>query len=217
MDVYRSNGKGYVKIIDYKSGRKEFSLSDIYYGLQLQLLLYMDAFMKTGKFITIDEPEPGGAFYFRIMDPVIKSSDLKGRTPEDTLYSQFCMSGLVCAEEDVLEALDNIFADDGKNKSNIINVSKNKSGDLTGSAVNRSYYGKIIDYTVKKAGEIGGRIADGEVEIYPTVNGTNTICSFCEYNSICCFDENCGNQRNKLKKLSASEVWDRVLSDKNKD
>lgn len=217
VDVYRSNGKGYVKIIDYKSGRKEFSLSDIYYGLQLQLLLYMDAFMKTGKFITIDEPEPGGAFYFRIMDPVIKSSDLKGRTPEDTLYSQFCMSGLVCAEEDVLEALDNIFADDGKNKSNIINVSKNKSGDLTGSAVNRSYYGKIIDYTVKKAGEIGGRIADGEVEIYPTVNGTNTICSFCEYNSICCFDENCGNQRNKLKKLSASEVWDRVLSDKNKD
>lgn len=218
VDAYRVNGNSYVKIIDYKSGKKDFSLSDIYYGLQLQLLLYMDAFIRTGKVITIDEPQVAGVFYFRVMDPVIKSSELKGREPEQALFKQFCMSGLVCDEEEVLKALDDIFdGSEGKIGSEIMNVSRNKDGKITGSAVSRYKYDKLMDYAINKAGDIGEGIANGDVSINPVVNKGTSPCDYCEYASICCFDNRTGNEKQKLQRLTSNEVWEKVLSGKSDD
>jgi len=215
VDAYRLDGSSYVKIIDYKSGKKEFSLSDIYYGLQLQLLLYMDAIIKTGKVITVDQPQVAGAFYFKIMDPVIKASELNGREPERVMFKQFCMSGLVCDEEEVIKALDDIFEDaEGKIGSEIMNVSRSKDGKITGSAVSRSKYDKLMEYAIHKAGEIGKDIADGDVSIMPIINKGTSPCDYCEYSTVCCFDTRMGNVKNKLRHLSASDVWESVLSGK---
>ncbi len=212
VDIYRKDGLGYVKIIDYKSGRQDFNLSDIYYGLQLQLLLYMDAFIKTGKVLIKDEPGIGGVFYFRIMDPVVNDYELKGADPEQLLYKKFCMSGLACSDPEVLEALDADLLPGVR--SEVIGVYKKKDGTITGSAVNKDFYESLMEYTVSKAGEIGQKIVDGDVSISPVVNGKNIPCDYCDYRSICCFDEKSGNKQRKLKKLSADEVWDRVLSGK---
>lgn len=212
VDIYRKEGSAYIKIIDYKSGSQQFSLSDIYYGLQLQLLLYMDAFIKTGKVLIKDEPDIGGVFYFRVMDPVIKDSELKGLKPEQILYKKFCMSGLASSEPDVLEALD---ADLSPGEySDIISIYKKKDGSVSGSAVNKEFYKSLMDYTLAKAGEIGKNITDGDVSISPVLNGKRLPCDYCEYRPICCFDERNGNKQRKLKKLSADEVWDGVLSGK---
>lgn len=212
VDAYRVDEKSYIKIIDYKSGKKEFSLSDIYYGLQLQLLLYMDAFIKTGKVITLDEPQVGGVFYFRVMDPVIKSSELNGREPEQALFKQFCMSGLVCDEEDVIRALDDTFNDtEDKMGSEIINVARNKNGIITGSAVSRYKYDKLMDYVMNKAEKISEEIAIGDVSIRPVVNKGSSPCDYCEYVSVCCFDSRRGNEKNKLNNLKPNEVWENIL------
>ena len=212
VDIYRKDGSGYIKIIDYKSGRKDFNLSDIYYGLQLQLLLYMDAFIKTGKILTRDEPQVGGAFYFRIMDPVIKAADLKGNDPETVLFRQFCMTGLACNEPEVLEALDEAIEESGK--SEILNVSKKKDGSISGSAVERDKYDKLMEYAAQKAGELGKEISEGNVSISPVVNGNVTPCDYCDYNTVFCFDKKNGNKPRKLKRLTADEVWSMVLSGK---
>lgn len=212
VDIYRKDGNGYIKIIDYKSGSQEFSLSDIYYGLQLQLLLYMDAFIKTGKVMIKDEPGIGGVFYFKIMDPVIKDYELKGVDPYKLLYKKFCMSGLACSDPEVLEALDTGLVPG--ERSEIISIYRKKDGTVSGSAVNKEFYESLMSYTVKKAGEIGQKIIDGDVSISPVLNGKTLPCDYCEYKSLCCFDEKSGNKQRKLKKLSADEVWDRVLSGK---
>ncbi|MPM57196.1 ATP-dependent helicase/deoxyribonuclease subunit B [bioreactor metagenome] len=216
VDMYSVDGNSYIKIIDYKSGKKEFSLSNIYYGLQLQLLLYMDAFIKTGKVITIDEPQVGGVFYFRVMDPVIKSSELNGTDPEQALFKQFCMSGLVCDEEEVIRALDDTFNNtEGKMGSEIINVSRNRDGIITGSAVSRYKYDKLMEFAMNKAEKIGEGIADGDVSIKPVVNKGSSPCDYCEYVSVCCFDSRTGNLKNKLQNLSSNDVWEKILSGNN--
>lgn len=212
VDIYRKDGNCYVKIIDYKSGKKDFSLSDIYYGLQLQLLLYMDAFLKTGKILTIDNPDVGGVFYFRIMDPVIKASELKENSPEEALYKQFRMTGLACSDADILEAFDNML--ETGTKSDIINITKRKDGSMSGSAVGKYEYKKIMEFTVNKAGEIAQNISEGDISISPIINRGITPCSYCEYKAICCFDKKSGNEARKLKHLSADEVWNSVLSGK---
>lgn len=210
VDIYRKEGNGYIKIIDYKSGSKDFSLSDVYYGLQLQLLLYMDAFLKTGKPLTIDEPQIGGVFYFRIMDPVVKASELKGSSPEAALYKKFCMTGLACDDKDVLEAFDDVLA--YADKSDIISVGR-KRGDAAGSAVGREEYKKLMDFTAERAAEIGEQIAQGNVSVSPAMNRGQIHCDYCEYKAMCCFEEDsCGSVR-KLKRLTANEVWHRILSD----
>lgn len=217
VDVYRKDGVGYVKIIDYKSGKKEFSLSDIYYGLQLQLLLYMDAFLKTGGALMEEIPKVGGVFYFRIMDPVIKVSDLKGSEPADYLYKQFCMTGLACDEADVLEALDEVFENEETKKSDIVNVDLKKTGTAGGNAVSMEKYQKIMTFVNNKAAELGQEIADGKVNISPILNGGKMPCDYCEYRSVCRFEGGFGSNTRKLTKMSASEVWNTVLSDKNDD
>lgn len=210
VDIYRKEGNGYIKIIDYKSGKKDFSLSDIYYGLQLQLLLYMDAFLKTGRGLTKDNPKVGGVFYFRIMDPIIKASELKGNSPYDVMYKKFCMTGLACDEKDVLEALDESLEYEGK--SAVVNVGIKKDGSVSGSAVSLPRYEGLMRYAVNKAGEIGKEIIDGNVNISPVMNGNAAPCDYCEFKAICCFDPKNGDRLRKLKHLSADEVWEKILS-----
>ena len=168
--------------------------------------------MKTGKILTIDNPDVGGVFYFRIMDPVIKASELKENSPEEALYKQFRMTGLACSDADILEAFDNML--ETGTKSDIINITKRKDGSMSGSAVGKYEYKKIMEFTVNKAGEIAQNISEGDISISPIINRGITPCSYCEYKAICCFDKKSGNEARKLKHLSADEVWNSVLSGK---
>lgn len=215
VDIYRKNGNGYIKIIDYKSGNKVFSLSDIYYGLQLQLLLYMDAFIKEGMPLINAEPQVGGVFYFRIMDPVIKASDLKNESSEVVLYKKFCMTGLACDEEEVLEALDDMLEENGK--SDIVNVDLKKAGTTESYAVSRDKYDKIMSFANKKAAEIGQEILDGNVKVNPIMNNKSMPCDYCEYNALCRFEKSDTSKIRNLKKMSAREVWEKILNTDDKD
>lgn len=82
MDVFEDEDKIYVKIMDYKSGSTSFDLALLYHGLQLQLVVYMDAALKLqesrhpGK-----QAVPAGIFYYHIDDPVIDRED--GMTDEE--------------------------------------------------------------------------------------------------------------------------------------
>ena len=69
IDIMDKNNTRYVKIIDYKSGQKSFDYNDIYYGLQLQLLIYLDAFLENNK--QQFDIKPGAVFYFHMKDPSI--------------------------------------------------------------------------------------------------------------------------------------------------
>lgn len=101
MDLLDANGTRYVKIIDYKSGNKTFHFQDIYYGLQLQLLVYLDAYLKYYK-KTGASFKPGGVFYFRITDPTLAlDEELSAEAIEKILYEKMRMSGLLL-QEDVL-------------------------------------------------------------------------------------------------------------------
>ena len=87
LDVLKEDKKVYVKIIDYKSGNTSFDLVGVYYGLQLQLVVYMDAAMEAEKNKHPDcQIEPAGIFYYNIKDPMIRlifrriSRSLKGRS-----------------------------------------------------------------------------------------------------------------------------------------
>lgn len=219
VDILDKDQNRYIKIIDYKSGNKKFTLQDIYYGLQLQLILYLDAFLKysqqDGKTL-----KPGGIFYFKVKDPIVKS--VKEMTTEeiyDMLFKELKMSGLILDNEDVIQGLDKTFESEEEGKlaggnSSIIPVAVNKNGTYkkgTQSVISEVSYEKLMQFAQKKAKEIGEKIVQGEIEISPFKNGDVIPCLYCDFHPICRFDETNNKFKYRyLRKIADEEFWKKI-------
>lgn len=220
VDVWSNEGKKYVKIIDYKSGNKDFNLQDIYYGMQLQLMIYLDAFLKNGESLAEGPLFPGGVFYFRIQDPMISSAEtLSQEEIEALLRKELKMSGLVISEEKVLEAMDIEFSE-GKTVSDIIPVGYTAKGALKkdSSVADQEAYEAVMEYTKEKAKEIGEEIRSGNVEINPYKKKQVTSCSYCEFKPICRFDTaNAENKYRNFKPWKKEEIWEKITEGRKKE
>lgn len=210
VDILRADGRAYVKIVDYKSGKKAFSLQDVYYGLQLQLMLYLDAFIKCAG--VSENLLPGGVFYFRIKDPMAKSAeDMTADELERVLFKELKLSGLALNDSEVIRGLDLCFEEDSAGKSSdIVPISFDRGGGLKkigSSAADINDYNSILSYAGKKAADIGRKILDGSIEPSPYEYSGQTPCTYCSYASLCGND---GEGVRRLKKLTPDEVMELI-------
>jgi ATP-dependent helicase/nuclease subunit B len=199
IDISDFEGKQYVKIIDYKTGTKKFSYTDVYYGMQLQLLLYLDYFLKTSK--AAPEVLPGGIFYFNINDPVINAGELKNgadfssdeaiRELNGRILDKFKMSGLMAADLDVARAMDNTIETAAGKRSRVIGgvqLSDTETGFTAGSPVAAfDDFALLREYANAKILEVGGDILRGKIDKRPYKSANVTGCDYCGYSGICKF------------------------------
>ncbi|WP_180270656.1 PD-(D/E)XK nuclease family protein [Sporanaerobium hydrogeniformans] len=201
VDVYYKDEKeAYIKILDYKTGYKSFNLVEVYYGLQLQLLLYLDAYLKLNP-----DYKPGGIFYFHINNPYVEyKAGMTKEELETTQFKQFKLSGLALEEEEVIEALD-------RTKSGeTIPVSLNKDGSLKkGSSVaSLEQFNALEQHIVATIAELGRQILEGKVSAKPYRLGDKQPCDYCKYRTICQFSEGePDNNYEQLPKLDKEEIW----------
>ncbi|MCR5420634.1 MAG: PD-(D/E)XK nuclease family protein [Lachnospiraceae bacterium] len=202
MDICKDNEKVYVKIIDYKSGNKNFDLAAIYLGLDLQLVVYMNAaceyFGKISNERNKPEVIPAGMFYYHIDDPVIdcSSEDISGpflseaedvfhKEIEKKIAAELRMSGLTNSDNEIYRLIDEEFS----GASEVIPVGIKKNGELTGtSKVAGTEDFKIIsEYVNKKISQMGSEILDGNIkaEAHKESPKKNSPCLYCEYSGIC--------------------------------
>ena len=219
VDYLDVDGKRYVKIIDYKSGSKSFDFQDIYYGLQLQLLVYLDAYLKHYE-KTTQPVQTGGVFYFRINDPTIAvNEELSADKIQRLLYEKMQMSGLVLEDEVVMQGMDAVLeaGNLAGRSSAIIPVSFTKKGTPSAQAylASEDQYDALLDFVVKRSREIGDEMKKGTIAPIPYKKGTSTPCTYCTYQSICRhghgYEE--GASWRNLKKLSKSEFWEHIAEE----
>ncbi|WP_352400234.1 helicase-exonuclease AddAB subunit AddB [Anaerotignum sp.] len=213
VDLLDTQGNYYAKIIDYKSGSKSFNFQDIYYGLQLQLLIYLDAYVKHYE-KTATPMKPGGVFYFRITDPNISlSQEMTPEEIEEALYEKMQMSGLILENESVIQGLDHIFIDDVKGKSSaIIPVGYTKKGEPSATAylADENQYEKLLSFVVKRAAELGDSMQNGIISPSPYRKNDQSPCSYCRYKSICRYDYDETPKWRDLKKVSKKDFWNLI-------
>lgn len=208
VDVYYQDEQSqYVKILDYKSGNKNFSLLEVYYGLQLQLLLYLDAYLKINTHY-----QPGGVFYFHINNPYVSYKvGMEEEEIESAGLKQFKLSGLVLENEAVIEALD-------KNRTgSTIPVSINKDGSIKkGSSVaNMEQFEALENHIIAIVRDLGQQILEGKVSAKPYKLGDKNPCGYCLYHTICQFDEEQrDNCYERLDKLKNDEIWQAIEKEK---
>ena len=213
VDLLDANGTRYVKIIDYKSGSKTFSFQDIYYGLQLQLLIYLDTYLKYYK-KTGAELKPGGVFYFRITDPTLSlDTELSPEEIEAALYEKMQMSGLLLQEDALIQGLDKSLQEGAGKTSAIVPAGYTKKGDLSASSnlATEEQYTAILHFVTERTREIGEAMKTGIIAPAPFRDGQRTPCGYCKFRSICRHDYEGKPKWRNLKKINKKDFWDTLL------
>lgn len=175
----------YVKVIDYKTGSKSFDVTALYHGLQLQLMVYMDAALQLEqKKHPQKEILPAGVFYYWIQDPLIDRP--KEGEEQESILKELKPDGMISLEKEVLEHLDHCMV----GESSVIPVKYNKNGSLSKSskAASAQDFYLMMKYAVNKVEEIRQKILSGDVKVNPYRRGTETSCDYCSYRQICGFD-----------------------------
>lgn len=215
VDLLDAEGNKFVKIIDYKSGTKAFDFQDIYYGLQLQLLLYLDAYLKNHG---TESYRPGGVFYFRITDPTqTVTEEMSAEEIEHLLYSKMQMSGLVLENETVIKAMDEVFVDPVSGgmrlgSSDIIPLKYTKKGTPTASSLlaTEEEYNALMAFTAKRAAAIGESMKAGIITPAPYRKQNSTPCDYCVFSSICRYEYKDRPYYRNLKKIGKEDFWENL-------
>lgn len=211
IDVSEDAEHVYVKVIDYKSGNRKFDLAALYYGLQLQLVVYMNAAMEMESRKHPDkEIVPAALLYYHIDDPTIETPvELTDEQINEQILAKLRMNGVVNSDPEVVERLDRYMQD----KSVVIPVEKKKDGSFSARSgvLSREEMQLISSYVDAKIRSIGREILDGKIAANPYEKGNEEACTYCAYKKVCGFDGSIpGYEKRQLEDLDKQALMHRM-------
>ncbi len=210
VDGYVKDGVLYFKVVDYKTGSKAFRLSDLLYGLNMQLFVYAMMMDKNGKAAALEragalfeveaaDTATAAALYIPAKNPFVQiDGGETGSDIRDRLDRELRRIGIVSSEHKMLEALE-------KTKDGIFRflpVAVNRDGSLSAysSAASGARIGRLVKHAELQVAAMAGLIASGDIEANPYRTGaTFEACDWCDYRAACHFDP--GLKRDTLRFL----------------
>ncbi len=206
VDGYLHGGKLYLRIIDYKTGMKSFSLSDVWYGWGLQMLLYLFALETEGQARYGKEIVPAGVLYIPAKDTLISANgDLTDEELNKLKAKNLKRSGLILDDIEIISAMEN------SENPEYIPVNFKKDGSIsTDSLAAPEQFAALHEHVNRRLLELCENLKDGNIEASPYYRGeTENACIYCPYGSVCRFDET-RDTRRYLSKLGPEEFWSRL-------
>ena len=203
IDEWKHPGEDFLRVIDYKRGGTELRLCEAYYGLQLQLIVYLAAAMRRR------EDAGAGVYYFRIEEGIIADQSTDAAVIEEKRRKATKLSGMTLADMDVINAMDTDSGD-------VINVRINKDGTIsrTASAVERDAIDLIIARTLDNAAGHVDSIRAGQAAASPARTKKSDPCKFCDFRSACHFDDQLDAPRvRRFEEMSNDEVIARLRAE----
>lgn len=184
IDTCEDGDKVYVKVMDYKTGSRAFDVVALYHGLQLQLMVYMDAALgEQERRHPGMEAVPAGVFYYRLSDPVVDKGE---EDTEAAVLKELKPDGLINLRDEVLEHLDR--RREGESLAVPIKYNKNGSLSKTSKAVPEEEFRLMMGHALKKIETAHQEILMGETVAAPYRRGTESGCDYCGYRHVCGFD-----------------------------
>ena len=181
VDTWKHHGNSYYRVVDYKTGRKDFDYCDVFNGVGLQMLLYLFALQETGAEVVGDRPIPAGVQYFPARVPYVSADgSLTEEELEKARTKDRVRKGLLLEDREVLQAME-----PGDSPKRLC-YSVKKDGSLAGDLADREQLKMLKAYLMKILGELVDDIASGNVEPNPYTRGTShSACDYCPYGAVC--------------------------------
>lgn len=211
VDTCEVEDKVYVKVIDYKSGDRRFDLAALYYGLQLQLVVYMNAAVEMEQKKHPDKKiVPAAMLYYHIADPVVEDgADLTPEQINTRLLQELKMTGIVNDSDEAVRLLDTEFQD----KSDILPLERKKDGSFPAysSVIKEEDMQVISDYVNRKIRQLGNEILQGTISVNPCEQNGKQSCTYCAYKNVCGYDARiAGYQMRRLPKIRQDEAMEQI-------
>ncbi|MCE5342343.1 MAG: PD-(D/E)XK nuclease family protein, partial [Eubacteriales bacterium] len=179
IDRYTAPDATYLRVIDYKSGQTTLEPTKTWWGLQLQLMVYLDAAISG-----TPGTQPAGAFYFHVADPLAKLDTDDPAQAENEIAKQLQMKGVALADENVLSAMDR------GDTALVIPAALAKGGGVRKDArvLAMPQMRALLRRTRVQATTLAEALYDGDTSILPAVSGAVSSCETCDYQAVCGFD-----------------------------
>ena len=206
IDTAKGEDGKYLRIIDYKSSAKNIDLNEVYAGLQIQLLTYLDASCKE------EDLMPAGVLYFSMLEQMIKSNKrMEQEEIEEKIRANFKMKGLILADVKVVKLHDKNLQN---GSSALIPAYIGKDGELSEkktSGVTAEQFKELQKYMYTVIKQISKEILGGNIDLKPYYKDKKTPCKYCDYKSICSFNMGgCENSYNYIDKKSKEEILHKI-------
>jgi ATP-dependent helicase/nuclease subunit B len=197
----------YLRVIDYKSSEKDLNLSEVYYGLSLQMLTYLDIIITHSGKLVGTESTPAGVLYFHVHNPMIQAGKMLSMDEiEKEIFKRFKMNGLILGEQNVIQLMDQTLE---TGDSKMIPAGINKDGTLKkrSRVVTSEEFEQFTHYVRDTYVKSGNLMLDGAIEISPYKMKNKTSCTFCSFKSLCQFDPSIkNNEYRNLPMLTKEEI-----------
>lgn len=210
VDGWLHDGKLYLRVIDYKTGKKTFDLAELRYGMGIQMLLYLFALKNEGETLFGHEIVPAGVLYTPAREPILKcarSTDEKDVAA--ALQKELKRSGMVLGDPKVLEAMEHSALESPCYLPVAVKRGKDGTAQNTGSLASSEQLGKLGKYVDFLLHEISREIFAGNIDADPCARSPqDSACTYCEFASACHFVDGAGSDRIEyMKKTGAEELF----------
>lgn len=179
IDRYDAPDAVYLRVIDYKSSRLDLDTARTWWGLQLQLMLYLDVVTSA-----IPGAKPAGAFYFYVADPLVESETDAREVAESKLREVLHLRGITLSDVEIVTAMD-----EGEVPC-VLPPLYLKSGQLkkTAKALSMDELTALITHAREVAASLADELFSGKTAISPTRDSARAACDMCDYRTVCHFD-----------------------------
>lgn len=210
VDLWNNGYTNYFRVVDYKTGRKDFDYCDVYNGIGLQLLLYMFALEDTGESLIGDHAKSAGVQYFPARVPYLSTN---GRMSADEVHAkrgkELKRKGLILGDSDIICAME----PEGSPKR--LSCKTGKDGSLSGDIADREQFKLLKSYVFHVLQNLVRDIASGNVEPNPYCRGTShDACTYCPYKAVCHYAVIVG--RRNYKAMNAQRFWEEIGKEMNR-
>lgn len=207
VDTWKSAGSTYYRVVDYKTGRKDFDYCDVFNGVGLQMLLYLFALRDSGDKTLGFRPVPAGVQYFPARAPYLPSEgQLSEEEAERERKSQWKRKGLLLQDEAVLQAME------PNECPQRLCYTVRKDGTLSGDLADREQLRLLEEYVFQVLADLVEDISSGNVMPNPYTRGTaHNACTFCPYGTIC--HASTVEERRNYKMMTAQKFWEEVAKE----
>lgn len=207
VDGYVYGERLYLRVVDYKTGRKSFSLGDVWYGMGLQMLLYLFALSEDGEARYGREIVPAGIMYVPARSAMADvDAEDDAETITEKLRGELRRSGLVLGEpKELLEAWEH-----GEDKLYIPLRIKRGGKPDEGSFATSARMGQLYRHIRKTLADMSAELRSGAIEANPCRIGSGRLsCETCDFFDACHFADGEGGEKSRaLPRLSAEQVWE---------
>ncbi|MBO4915741.1 MAG: PD-(D/E)XK nuclease family protein [Oscillospiraceae bacterium] len=216
VDGWLNDGKLYLRVVDYKTGKKSFDLAELRYGLGLQMLLYLFALEREGSgLFGAGEIVPAGVLYTPAKDEIIslsRNSDVQ--TIRSEMQKLLRRSGMVLNDDKVLVAMEHSALTEPQRLPISVKTDKKGNSTLSGNLATAEQLGHLSLYVEKLIKDIARETASGNIDADPFVRDANdNACRFCPSAAACHFEPGRGRDHYEyILKTGTAEFWSAVDS-----